>query len=60
MSNQGNRMPTYAVKIGEIVLKSEAPITQEDRKAALRELRHGGFTYVTKSGLLVKSVPDKD
>lgn len=32
-------MPTYAIKIGEILLKSDKPITEEQRIAAIKMLR---------------------
>ena len=35
----GRRMPKYAVKIGEVLLTSDKPISTEQRTAAMKMLR---------------------
>lgn len=39
-------MPTYAVKIGEIDLQTERPITDEDRKRAIEYIESGRVRVV--------------
>lgn len=47
-------MPDYAVEIGQIILRSSKPITEEQRKLALQELRERNrVVYVTIEGLEV-------
>lgn len=37
-------MPAYAIKLGEVILQSDKPITAEQREHALRTLQnHEGF-----------------
>jgi hypothetical protein len=45
-------MQTYAVKIGEIMLRSNKPITEAQRKHVMRELwRKGEYTVFKFGGL---------
>lgn len=48
-------MPTYAVKIGEVLLQSDVPITEEERKQAITEFKRTfrGAMMVTKAGICI-------
>ena len=52
-------MPKYAVKIGEIMLTSDEPITTEQRKQALEEVKRADALIVTADGLVVKLTVDR-
>lgn len=45
-------MPTYAVKIGEIQLRSDKPITETQRKHVMREVWAFGEITLFKFGSL--------
>lgn len=44
-------MPQYAVKIGEIQLQSDRPISEADRKAAIKMLNELGYVFVVGTDL---------
>lgn len=47
-------MPEYAVELGTIMLRSNEPITEEQRIAALQELQQRNrIIYLTPEGLTV-------
>lgn len=51
-------MPEYAVELGTVMLRSNEPITEEQRETALRELWQRDRTvYVTAEGLEVAIRP---
>jgi len=43
-------MPRYAVKIGELYLEAERPITESERKAAVNRLRDVGIPEMQDIG----------
>jgi len=48
-------MPTYAVKIGEIFLEADEPITHEQREQAIKMLKgEEPMTNEPKGGRIVK------
>lgn len=52
-------MPKYAIKIGEVHLRSDKPITPEEHKKALKELRRADPLIATQDGLQVKLTIDR-
>lgn len=51
-------MPTYTVKLGEIYLTSDAPISQEDRKRAIEHLKRHPVEAVMDPCVIVRTVKD--
>lgn len=49
-------MPTYAVKIGEVFLQSDKPITEEERKQAITEFKRTlrGAMMTTRAGICIR------
>lgn len=46
-------MPKYAVEIGKVVLRSEKPITDEERKEAIRLLGKNARLFPVAGGEVV-------
>lgn len=53
----GEHMSKYAVKIGEIQVRSDKPISEEERKRATKQLlqAYRGVLLITEDGLEVIS-----
>lgn len=52
-------MPRYAVEIGKVILRSDKPITMEERRAAIRQLLDNPELAYTEEGLEVDTVLSK-